>query len=63
MLGYGLHARDLYRNLPFVAVGDREVVAATPDAYVAQLYGGERDQRQESDGAGGRVSHDRTEEP
>lgn len=38
VLGYGLHARDLYRNLPFVAVGDREVVAETPDAYVAQLY-------------------------
>ncbi len=28
VLGYGLHTRDLYRNLPFVAVGDREVVAA-----------------------------------
>ena len=39
VLGYGLHARDLYRNLPFVAAGDRDVVAATPDAYVEQLYG------------------------
>jgi hypoxanthine phosphoribosyltransferase len=39
VLGYGLHTRDLYRNLPFVAAGDREVVAATPDAYVEQLYG------------------------
>ncbi len=38
VLGYGLHARDLYRNLPFVAVGDRDVVGETPDAYVAQLY-------------------------
>jgi hypoxanthine phosphoribosyltransferase len=40
VLGYGLHARDLYRNLPFVAAGDREVVGAEPEAYVAQLYGG-----------------------
>jgi hypoxanthine phosphoribosyltransferase len=39
VLGYGLHARDLYRNLPFVAVGDRGVVTATPDAYVQELYG------------------------
>ncbi len=39
VLGYGLHTRDLYRNLPFVAVGDREVVTAEPEAYVAQLYG------------------------
>ena len=38
MLGYGLHTRDLYRNLPFVAVGDRAVVAASPDAYVDELY-------------------------
>jgi hypoxanthine phosphoribosyltransferase len=39
VLGYGLHTRDLYRNLPFVAVGDRSVVATTPEAYVDQLYG------------------------
>jgi len=39
VLGYGLHTRDLYRNLPFVAAGDPEVVAATPAAYVEQLYG------------------------
>jgi hypoxanthine phosphoribosyltransferase len=39
VLGYGLHTRDLYRNLPFVAVGDREVVAEEPEAYVTQLYG------------------------
>ena len=38
VLGYGLHTRDLYRNLPFVAVGDRAVVAAEPAAYVADLY-------------------------
>jgi hypoxanthine phosphoribosyltransferase len=58
VLGYGLHARDLYRNLPFVAVGDREVVAATPDAYVAQLYG--EDGRS---GAGSRVTTGRSEAP
>ena len=39
VLGYGLHARDLYRNLPFIAAGDRAVIAATPEAYVAELYG------------------------
>jgi hypoxanthine phosphoribosyltransferase len=58
VLGYGLHARDLYRNLPFVAVGDREVVAVTPDAYVAQLYTGEG-----GSGAGSRVTTGRTEAP
>jgi len=47
VLGYGLHTRDLYRNLPFVAVGDRAVVAASPGAYVDQLYaaGGRRNDR------------------
>jgi hypoxanthine phosphoribosyltransferase len=39
VLGYGLHTRDLYRNLPFVAVGDRGVVTAEPEAYVDELYG------------------------
>jgi hypoxanthine phosphoribosyltransferase len=39
VLGYGLHASDLYRNLPFIAAADRAVVAATPDAYVGELYG------------------------
>jgi hypoxanthine phosphoribosyltransferase len=58
VLGYGLHARDLYRNLPFVAVGDRDVVAATPDAYVGQLYSGE-----EASEAGSRVASGRTEAP
>jgi len=38
VLGYGLHTRDLYRNLPFVAVGDRAVVTASPGAYVEELY-------------------------
>jgi hypoxanthine phosphoribosyltransferase len=39
VLGYGLHTRDLYRNLPFIAVADRRVVTAEPEAYVGQLYG------------------------
>ena len=42
VLGYGLHARDLYRNLPFVAAGDRERGrghARRPTS--TQLYGGE----------------------
>ena len=40
VLGYGLHYRDLYRNLPFVAVGDRDAVRERPDVYVSELYGG-----------------------
>jgi hypothetical protein len=65
VLGYGLHTRDLYRNLPFVAVGDREVLAATPGAYVEQLYGPESGIRIEEGSlrAGGRLTGDRTEEP
>jgi hypoxanthine phosphoribosyltransferase len=39
VLGYGLHYRDLYRNLPFVAVGDRDEVRRQPDVYVRDLYG------------------------
>jgi hypoxanthine phosphoribosyltransferase len=58
VLGYGLHARDLYRNLPFVAVGDRDVVAATPEAYVAQLYSAEV-----APEVGSRVTTGRTEAP
>ncbi len=38
VLGYGLHARDLYRNLPFVVTGDRDEIVAHPDAYVADVY-------------------------
>lgn len=38
-LGYGLHFRDLYRNLPFVVRGERDVLLAQPDRYVADLYG------------------------
>jgi hypoxanthine phosphoribosyltransferase len=58
VLGYGLHARDLYRNLPFIAVGDRDVVAETPDAYVAQLYSEEG-----SPELGSRVTTGPTEAP
>jgi hypoxanthine phosphoribosyltransferase len=39
VLGYGLHYRDLYRNLPFVAVGVRDEVRDRPDIYVSELYG------------------------
>lgn len=65
VLGYGLHARDLYRNLPFIAVGDREVVATTPDAYVSELYAGGagRDAEKEERGTGSRVIFGRTEAP
>jgi hypoxanthine phosphoribosyltransferase len=65
VLGYGLHARDLYRNLPFVAAGDRGVVAATPDAYVEQLYGGGAGNPgfEARNRTGGTVTSERTEEP
>jgi hypoxanthine phosphoribosyltransferase len=39
LLGYGLDVEGRYRNLPFVAVGDRSVLATDPDAYVHTLYG------------------------
>jgi hypoxanthine phosphoribosyltransferase len=39
VLGYGLHYHDLYRNLPFVAVGDLTEVRDRPDVYVSELYG------------------------
>ena len=38
VLGYGLHARDLYRNLNFVIAGDRDVIASDPAAYVDDVY-------------------------
>jgi hypoxanthine phosphoribosyltransferase len=65
VLGYGLHMRDLYRNLPFVAAGDRDVVGETPEAYVEQLYGGNTHASLEKVHvqAGGSVTGDRTEEP
>lgn len=65
VLGYGLHTRDLYRNLPFVAAADRDVVAATPEAYVEELYGRKtpRSVEEAQVRAGGSVTSDRTEEP
>jgi hypoxanthine phosphoribosyltransferase len=65
VLGYGLHTRDLYRNLPFVAAGDRDVVTETPEAYVAELYSPEMRGATEKAGveAGGSVTGDRTEKP
>jgi hypoxanthine phosphoribosyltransferase len=38
VLGYGLHVRDLYRNVPYVVAADRDVVVTRPDAYVEHLY-------------------------
>jgi hypothetical protein len=38
VLGYGLHARDLYRNLPFVAVR-RSRRRPRPRRLRGQLYG------------------------
>ena len=40
VLGYGLHVRDLYRNVPAVVVADRDTLVERPDAYVADLYRG-----------------------
>jgi len=42
VLGYGLHARDLYRNLPIVVTAERGAVLADPAVYVRDLYGGGR---------------------
>jgi hypoxanthine phosphoribosyltransferase len=39
VLGYGLHFRDLYRNLPFVVRADPDVLHDAADAYVAEVYG------------------------
>jgi hypoxanthine phosphoribosyltransferase len=52
VLGYGLHYRDLYRNLPFVVVGDRDVVRDRPDVYVSELYGASASERAVRDGNG-----------
>jgi hypoxanthine phosphoribosyltransferase len=43
VLGYGLHYRDLYRNVPFVSVGDRDEVRRRPDVYVRDLYAASTD--------------------
>lgn len=38
VLGYGLHVRDLYRNVPYVVSADRDTLLSRPDAYVDDLY-------------------------
>ena len=38
LLGYGLHHRERYRNLPVVVRGDASTLADNPDAYL-DLYG------------------------
>lgn len=40
VLGYGLHSRDLYRNVPFIVTADRDDVLADPSVYVPELYRG-----------------------
>lgn len=52
VLGYGLHYRDLYRNLPFVAVGELDEVRERPDVYVSELYGASATWRSERAGGG-----------
>jgi len=39
LLGYGLDVAGRYRNLPFVAAGDRRALEEDPDAHVGELYG------------------------
>ena len=39
LLGYGLDVAGRYRNLPFVAAGDRRALEIDPDAHVEELYG------------------------
>ena len=38
VIGYGLDHEGRYRNLRVLAAADAEVLAADPDAYVAELY-------------------------
>ncbi|HET9729036.1 MAG TPA: phosphoribosyltransferase family protein, partial [Acidimicrobiia bacterium] len=59
VLGYGLHVRDLYRNVPFIVRADRDVVVEAPDAYLADLYGHQSETEQME--AGGRVAAGPTE--
>jgi hypoxanthine phosphoribosyltransferase len=54
LLGYGLHHRDLYRNLPCIFEGDRDIVHGDPMVYVEQLYGDANAQDSAED-PGGRV--------
>jgi hypoxanthine phosphoribosyltransferase len=39
LLGYGLDVAGRYRNLGFVAAGDRRLLEVDPDAHVRHLYG------------------------
>jgi hypoxanthine phosphoribosyltransferase len=55
LLGYGLHYRDAYRNLPFIVEGDRDAVIAQPMVYVEALYSGASAQV-ETVNPGGRVT-------
>jgi hypoxanthine phosphoribosyltransferase len=59
VLGYGLHVRDLYRNVPYVVAADRNTLVSEPDAYVDDLY------RRPNSAfrAGGRVTRSPSEEP
>jgi hypoxanthine phosphoribosyltransferase len=59
VLGYGLHVRDLYRNVPYVVSADRNMLVTEPDAYVDELY---RRPDLPSEG-GGRVAPSTSEEP
>jgi hypoxanthine phosphoribosyltransferase len=59
VLSYGLHIRDLYRNVPYVVAADRDTLVARPDAYVDDLYR----QPDSISGPGGRVNLVPTEEP
>jgi hypoxanthine phosphoribosyltransferase len=54
VLGYGLHARDLYRNLPFIVTADRDEVLARPETHVADVYG--RGAPSDDDAAADRVA-------
>jgi hypoxanthine phosphoribosyltransferase len=38
VVGYGLDHEGRYRNVRVLAVADRDLLAADPDAYVAALY-------------------------
>jgi hypoxanthine phosphoribosyltransferase len=38
VLGYGLHVRDLYRNVPYVVAAARDTLVTRPDAYVPDVY-------------------------
>jgi hypoxanthine phosphoribosyltransferase len=59
VLGYGLHVRDLYRNVPYVVAADRDTLVTRPDAYVEDLYRGPDLVRE----PGGRVNFVPAEEP